>query len=169
MEGGEGGGFRTPGTWPALVLLPLVRSKTTVPISVAARWLRRRTVHGSSIALGAEGIQMGTRIVSAAESPVHANLKQAIVDATETDTLFLNRFSKLGLRAIRTERSIRLDCEEHVPILEMAHIRDVYFGGDMEAAPALVGQVIRRIRPPRRRDHRRDHAGVLGHGAPPRR
>ena len=47
----------------------------------------------AAFALGVEGIQMGTRFVSAAESPVHANYKQAIVDADDTGTVMLNRKS----------------------------------------------------------------------------
>ena len=45
----------------------------------------------AAFALGADGIQLGTRMVSAAESPVHSNWKDAIVAAKETDTVFLNR------------------------------------------------------------------------------
>ena len=63
----------------------------------------------AAFALGAEGVQMGTRMVSAAESPVHDNWKQAIVAAAETDTVFLNRFSRPGLRALRTARTTELE------------------------------------------------------------
>ena len=55
---------------------------------------RRRATMAAAFALGAEGVQMGTRMVSAAESPVHDNWKQAVVAAAETDTVFLNRFAK---------------------------------------------------------------------------
>jgi enoyl-[acyl-carrier protein] reductase II len=99
----------------------------------------------AAFALGADAVQMGTRMVSAAESPVHQNWKQAIVDAAETDTVFLNRFSRPGLRALRTERTTRLEREEHVPMTEFGAAMDLYFGGDMEAAIALVGQVTGRI------------------------
>ena len=88
---------------------------------------------------------MGTRMVSAAESPVHDNWKNAIVGAAETDTVFLNRFSRPGLRALRTERTTRLEHEDHVPMTEFGQALDLYFGGDMEAAIALVGQVVGRI------------------------
>ncbi len=47
----------------------------------------------AAFALGAEGVQMGTRMVSSAESPVHDNWKNAILAAQETDTVFLNRYS----------------------------------------------------------------------------
>src|SRR5207302_9091387 len=82
---------------------------------------------------------------SSAESPVHANWKSAIVAAAETDTVFLNRHSKPGLRALRTERSTRLEREENVSMAEFGTAKDLYFGGDMEASLALGGQVMGRI------------------------
>ena len=99
----------------------------------------------AAFALGAEGVQMGTRMVSAVESPVHENWKRSIVEGSETDTVFLNRFSRPGLRAIRTERTTRLERDEHVPLTEMARAMDLYFGGDMESSIALTGQVMGRI------------------------
>jgi enoyl-[acyl-carrier protein] reductase II len=99
----------------------------------------------AAFALGAEGVQMGSRMVSAAESPVHDNWKQAILAAKETDTVFLNRFSRPGLRALRTQTSERLEREAHVGFDVFARAMDLYFGGDMEAAIALGGQVVGRI------------------------
>ncbi len=144
VEGGEGGGFKNPRDVASMVLLPLVRSKVDVPIIAAGGMVDGPTM-AAAFALGAEGIQMGTRMVSAAESPVHENWKQAIVDAAETDTVFLNRFSSPGLRALRTERTTRLEREERVSMAEFATVADLYFGGDMEAAIALGGQVMGRI------------------------
>ncbi|MBA2282418.1 MAG: nitronate monooxygenase [Acidimicrobiia bacterium] len=91
------------------------------------------------------GVQMGTRMVSSAESPVHANWKDAIVAAADTGTVFLNRHSKPGLRALRTERTSRLERQDHVDLAEMAGFHQLYFGGDMEAAIPLSGQVAGRI------------------------
>jgi enoyl-[acyl-carrier protein] reductase II len=144
VEGGEGGGFKNPRDVASMVLLPLVASKVSVPIVAAGGVCDGRSM-AAALALGAEGVQMGTRMVSAAESPVHDNWKDAIVAAAETDTVFLNRFSKPGLRALRTERTTRLEHEDHVPMTEFGHALDLYFGGDMEAAIALVGQVVGRI------------------------
>src|SRR3954470_8169336 len=106
VEGGEGGGFKSPRPVASMVLLPLVRSKVDVPIIAAGGIIDGPTM-AAAFALGAEGVQMGTRMVSAQESPVHDNWKLAIVAAAETDTLFLNRHSKPGLRALRTERTSR--------------------------------------------------------------
>lgn len=144
VEGGEGGGFKNPQDVASMVLLPLVRSKVDVPIIAAGGMLDGRTM-AAAFALGAEGIQMGTRMVSSAESPVHDNWKQAIVGAAETDTVFLNRFAKPGLRALRTERTTRLEREDAVSMAEFGTSRDLYFGGDMEASIALSGQVAGRI------------------------
>jgi enoyl-[acyl-carrier protein] reductase II len=144
VEGGEGGGFKNPRDVATMVLLPLVASKVGVPI-VAAGGIVDGYGMAAAFALGAEGVQMGTRMVSAAESPVHANWKQAIVDAAETDTVFLNRFSRPGLRALRTERTTVLEKQEHVDLSEFGRTIDLYFGGDMEAAIALTGQVAGRI------------------------
>jgi len=48
---------------------------------------------------------MGTRFVSCTESPVHANYKNAIVDARETGTLVLNKKSTPCIRALKSERT----------------------------------------------------------------
>ena len=108
MEGGEGGGFKNPRDVSTMVLLPLVASKVGVPI-IAAGGITDGASMAAAFALGAEGVQMGTRMVSAAESPVHGNWKQAIVDAAETDTVFLNRHASPALRALRTDYSSALE------------------------------------------------------------
>ncbi len=144
VEGGEGGGFKNPRDVSTMVLLPLVRSRVDVPL-IAAGGICDGVSMAAAFALGAEGVQMGTRMVSALESPVHDNWKNAIVDGAETDTVFLNRLSRPGLRALRTERTTRLEREENVSLAEMSRVRDLYFGGDMEASIALTGQVMGRI------------------------
>ena len=146
VEGGEGGGFKNPRDVALMVLLPLIRSKTDVPIVAAGGMVCGRTM-AAAFMLGAEAVQMGTRMVSAAESPVHENWKNMIVGAKETDTVFLNRHGPgPALRALRTERTTRLDVEGSENIMgEMRTALDLYFGGDMEASIALSGQVAGRI------------------------
>ena len=145
VEGGEGGGFKNPREVASMVLLPLVRSRVSVPIIAAGGFVDGASMV-AAFALGAEGVQLGTRMVSSAESPVHRNWKDAIVRAEETDTVFLNRFHSPALRALRTERSARLEKEiEKNAFGEFGSARDLYFGGDMEAALALTGQVCGRI------------------------
>ena len=145
VEGGEGGGFKNPSPVASMVLLPLIRSKVDVPIIAAGGIIDGPTM-AAAFALGAEGVQMGTRMLSCADAPVHGNWKQAIVDSAETDTVFLNRESRPALRAMKTNRTTELaklgafNAFEH-----MADIQDLYFGGDLEAAIPLIGQVCGRI------------------------
>lgn len=144
VEGGEGGGFKNPQDVSTMVLLPLIASKVSLPI-IAAGGICDGVSMAAAFALGAEGVQMGTRMVSAAESPVHKNWKNSIINGAETDTVFLNRLSRPGLRALRTEKTTLLEKQDHVPLTEMSRALDLYFGGDMEAAIALTGQVMGRI------------------------
>src|SRR5215468_2980402 len=145
VEGGEGGGFKSQRPVSTLVLLPLVRSRVDVPI-VAAGGICDGASMAAAFALGAEGVQMGTRMVSAAEAPIHANWKRAIVAATDTDTVFLRGGKGPALRALRTERTERLERGEGDPMAELgAGVREVYFGGNLDAGVALSGQVAGRI------------------------
>ena len=145
VEGGEGGGFKSPRPVSTMVLLPLVVSKVDVPVIAAGGFVDGPTM-AAALALGAEGVQLGTRMVSSAESPIHDNWKQAVLDATETDTVFLNQHTSPALRALRTERTnaLEFDTETNAMVL-FGSAMDLYFGGDMEAAIALSGQVAGRI------------------------
>lgn len=145
VEGGEGGGFKNPNEVASMVLLPLVRSRVDVPIIAAGGFIDGKSM-AAAFALGAEGIQMGTRMVSALESPVHQNWKDAIIQTEETGTVFLNKFHSPALRALRTERTTRLERQPDTNAMgEFGTAKDLYFGGDMEAAIPLSGQVAGRI------------------------
>jgi enoyl-[acyl-carrier protein] reductase II len=145
VEGGEGGGFKNPSPVSTMVLLPLIRSRVDVPI-IAAGGISDGVSMAGAFAMGAEGVQMGTRMLSCAESPVHENWKNAVLQAKETDTVFLNQASRPALRALRTQRT-----EQLLPLGQfnaMEHfvgVNELYFGGDMEAAIPLSGQVAGRI------------------------
>lgn len=145
VEGGEGGGFKNPSPVSTMVLLPLVRSRVDVPI-IAAGGISDGPSMAAAFALGAEGVQMGTRMLSCQESPVHDNWKRAVVAARETDTVFLNQQGRPALRALRTARTVSLEPLGKFNVMEnMAGIPQLYFGGDMEAAIPLSGQVCGRI------------------------
>ena len=144
VEGGEGGGFKSPTPVSTMVLLPLIRSRVDVPI-IAAGGICDGMTMAAAFALGADGVQMGTQMVAAAESPVHDNWKHAIINAAETDTVFLNERFSPALRALRTGRSEGLVGADHNVFGDFGNAIDLYFGGDMEAALALTGQVAGRI------------------------
>ncbi len=145
VEGGEGGGFKSPRPVATMVLLPLVVSKVDVPVIAAGGFVDGPTM-AAALALGAEGVQLGTRMVSSAESPIHDNWKQAVLDAHETDTVFLNQHTSPALRALRTERTNALEFDTETNAMGLfGNAMALYFGGDMEAAIALSGQVAGRI------------------------
>ena len=145
VEGGEGGGFKNPSPVSSMVLLPQVRAITDVPI-IAAGGICDGASMAGAFAMGAEGVQMGTRMLTCAESPVHGNWKDAIIAAKSTDTVFLNQESRPALRALRTQRTSELaPLGSFNPGEHMANILDLYFGGDLEAAIPLTGQVCGRI------------------------
>jgi enoyl-[acyl-carrier protein] reductase II len=146
VEGGEGGGFKNPREVSTLVLLPLIRSKVDVPI-IAAGGICDGVSMAAAFALGAEAVQMGTRMVSALESPVHENWKLAIVGSAETDTVFLKAPGGPALRALRTARTEALEAGEggHPMAALGGGVAQVYFEGKLEAGVALTGEVAGRI------------------------
>jgi len=139
VEGAEGGGFKNPEEVSLMVLLQAIRDKVDVPMVAAGGSVDGRGM-AASFALGAEAIQMGTRFVSARESPVHTNYKQAIISAQDTDTVVLNKKSTPCIRALKTERTKAIYEEGVMPPDMFAKIKDLYFGGDMEASAGLSGQ-----------------------------
>ena len=141
VEGAEGGGFKNPEEVSTLVLLQAIRARTDVPLIAAGGICDGRGM-AAAFALGAEGIQMGTRFVCCTESPVHANYKNAIVNAKETGTWMLNTNSTPCIRALKSERTQAIFEQGLMPPDALKGILGVYFDGDMEAAPALAGQSV---------------------------
>ncbi|HET9731029.1 MAG TPA: nitronate monooxygenase [Acidimicrobiia bacterium] len=144
VEGNEGGGFKAPAGASTMVLLPLIASKVDVPIIAAGGICDGRSM-AAAMVLGAEGVQMGTRMVSAAESPVHDNWKQLICSSTEGDTLLLNRHAPPAFRVLRTGFSEQAERDDRAVIPSLEAVHDLYFGGNMEASFAFSGQVAGRI------------------------
>jgi enoyl-[acyl-carrier protein] reductase II len=144
VEGVEGGGFKNPDGASTMVLVPLIASKVDVPV-VAAGGITDGRSMAAAFALGAEGAQMGTRMLTSAESPVHDNWKRAVVAAAETDTVVVNRYAKPSMRTLRTDRTTAAEREPVAPSLSLDGLFRLYFGGEMEAAYAMSGQVAGRI------------------------
>lgn len=139
VEGSEGGGFKNPEEVSTLVLLQAIREKVDVPLIAAGGIVDGRGM-AAAFALGAEAIQMGTRFVASAESPVHALYKGAIVDAPTTGTWMLNTQSSPCIRALKTPFTETIHAAGVMGPETFNGIQGLYFGGDMNAAPALAGQ-----------------------------
>jgi enoyl-[acyl-carrier protein] reductase II len=144
VEGNEGGGFKAPQGASLMVLLPLIASKVDVPL-IAAGGICDGVSMAAAMVLGADAVQMGTRMVSAVESPIHDNWKQLIVDSGEGDTLLLNQERAPALRVLRTPVAEAMFRGEQPATLQIDKVLDLYFGGNLDAAFALGGQVAGRI------------------------
>ena len=145
VEGIEGGGFKSVDGPSTLVLVPEIAARfPDLPI-IAAGGIVDGPSMAAAFALGADGVQMGTRMVASVESPIHDNWKQAIVDGRETDTVLVNRNFRPAMRTMKTERTVRLDAENEPATLGLEAMMRTYFGGDMEAGLAMSGQVQGRI------------------------
>tara|TARA_B100000941_G_C28499622_1_gene553202 strand:+ start:1520 stop:2443 length:924 start_codon:yes stop_codon:yes gene_type:complete len=139
VEGTEGGGFKSPEEVGLLVLIQSIKQNLDIPI-IAAGGLVDGFGMAAVFAVGAEGIQMGTRFVSSKESPVHINFKNKIIDSGIDGTMVLNKKSKPVIRALKTDFTNDINEKGVMDISAMMKIKNLYFGGDMEAAPALSGQ-----------------------------
>ena len=147
VEGGEGGGFKSTRPVSTMVLLPQICGRFDVPV-IAAGGIADGVSMAAAFALGAEGVQMGTRMVSAAESPVHDNYKNLVREADATDTVVLSAHSSPALRVMRTKFSESLEQEPSVVMgrtVGMDGVLKLYFDGDLTAGFAFGGQVAGRV------------------------
>jgi len=144
VEGGEGGGFKQSREVSTMVLLPLVCGAVDVPVVAAGGIVDGRSM-AAAFVLGAEGVQMGTRMVSAQESPVHDNWKDLVVRSSETDTVVLNRWGKPAFRVLATPYSEARERDEQVAFPPLERVLEVYFEGNLDAGFAFSGQAAGRI------------------------
>ncbi|EAS31137.3 2-nitropropane dioxygenase family oxidoreductase [Coccidioides immitis RS] len=106
----------------------------------------------AALALGAEGINMGTRFMCTVEAPIHINVKKAIVDAQEDDTqLLLRRWrnttrlfkNKVSTEAYKIEKESKSDdFSEIAPFVSGKRGRQVFLDGDVDYGVWTAGQVI---------------------------
>jgi NAD(P)H-dependent flavin oxidoreductase YrpB (nitropropane dioxygenase family) len=100
VDGFECGGHPGEDDIPNFILLPRAADELTIPFVASGGMADGRSLV-AALALGAEGMNMGTRFIATQEAPVHQNVKDAIVAATELDT-------RLVMRPLRnTERVLR--------------------------------------------------------------
>ncbi len=143
VEGVEGGGFKGASGASTMVLLPLVASHTSLPL-IAAGGICDATSMAAAFVLGAEGVQMGTRVLATHESGVHSAFTDAIVAAPETGTMLVSVPGNPTMRVIATDRAHAWAAEPPTEKL-MDRVQQLYFDGDLDASLANTGQVAGRI------------------------
>ena len=148
IDGFECAGHPGEDDVPGLVLIPAAADALTIPFIASGGFADGRGL-AAALALGAQGINMGTRFMCTEESPIHQKIKEQIVDASELDTQLIFRQLRNTMRASKNSVS-----EEVVEILgKGGRFRDVqelvagtrgrkvYENGDSEAGIWTVGMV----------------------------
>ncbi|KAL6722302.1 hypothetical protein ACLMJK_001409 [Lecanora helva] len=133
------------------ILLGRARQSLGVPFIASGGFADGQGL-AAALALGAEGINMGTRFMCTLESPIHPAVKDAIVAAQETDTelvlrrwkntsrLFANKVAKEAVRVERESKSGKF--EDVAPFVSGKRGREVFVNGDVEFGVWTAGQVI---------------------------
>merc|ERR1711977_21064 len=133
------------------ILLSRARQSLNVPFIASGGFADGQGL-AAALALGAEGINMGTRFMCTVEAPIHVNIKQAIVDASEHDTeLVLRRWrntsrlfkNKVASEAVKIEKTSPTGkFEEVAPYVSGKRGREVFINGDKDFGVWTAGQVI---------------------------
>jgi enoyl-[acyl-carrier protein] reductase II len=152
VEGVEAGGRVGFDEIPLFSLVPQVVDALNIPVIAAGGIVDSRGVV-AAFALGAEGVQLGTRFVAVRESIAHLNYKKAIIEAKDTDTVITCR-RILPTRMLKTELSRRLlameergaRAEEIRNFLGFSRARRGQLEGDLEEGELFCGASVGLIR-----------------------
>jgi nitronate monooxygenase len=150
IDGFECGGHPGEDDIPNMILLPRAADELEIPFVASGGMADARSLV-ASLAMGAEGMNMGTRFIATKEAPVHENVKQAIVDASELDTRLIMRSLRNTERVLSNAAVDRLLEKEKTlgKDLGFADIMDEVAGvyprimleGDMDAGAWSCGMV----------------------------
>jgi len=137
----------------SLVLIPISVDAVKIPV-IAGGGIGDARGFVAALALGAEGVLMGTRFMASKECPVHSKIRQWLVNAGETDTLIIERSIKNAARVMKTdftkkvlemeERGVTL--EELLPLISGDKSKRSYISGDVNDAAIACGQAVGLIR-----------------------
>lgn len=146
-EGFEAGGHNGREETTTMVLIPAVRDAVNIPV-IAAGGIGTGKQMLAAMALGADGVQVGSRFVCTPEASSHLSFKEAVVQAQEGDTrltmkkLVPVRLLKNSFAALVDEAEARgASPEELKELLGRARAKRGMFEGDMEGGELEIGQV----------------------------
>ena len=134
--------------------MPLVRDAVRVPIIASGGFADGRGLV-AALALGAHGMNMGTRFVATREAPVHENLKQALVLHSETDTRLIMRSLRNTERVLHNQASDKVleiegrgntQIQDLIPYVSGLVGKEMLEDGDVEKGTMAAGQCIGLIR-----------------------
>jgi len=151
VDGFECGGHPGEDDMPNMILLPRAAEELKIPFVASGGMADARSLV-AALAMGAAGINMGTRFIATKEAPVHDNVKKALVAATELDTRLVMRALRNTERVLNNagvERLMEIEREKG-PKLVIDDILDEVAGvypkvmvdGDMDAGAWSCGMVV---------------------------
>ena len=141
-EGTESGGVQGTNGVSTMVLVPAVVDAVKVPVAAAGGIADSRG-YRAALALGAKGVQAGTVFIASRECMAHANIKEYLCRARETDTVLMGR-DRTRVRIVRTPLVEQALKEPEGWTMEASRGRqgEVWWEGDLTAGPFSAGQVV---------------------------
>lgn len=133
----------------SLILIPRAVDELNIPVIASGGFGDARGFL-AALALGAEGVNMGTRFVATKEAPAHENIKKRLVEAKETDTILVERSLRNTLRALKNKHALKIKemeekgatLEELAPLLSGLRGLKALQTGEMDDALFACGQVV---------------------------
>ena len=153
-EGTESGGH--VGEMTTMALVPQVVDGVSIPV-VAAGGIASGRQMLAAYALGACGVQVGTCLLVSEECPVHQNYKQAVLDASDSDTIVTGRIGGTPVRVLKNRMAreyVRQEragaTKEELEVYTLGSLRKAVFDGNVKEGSLMAGQVagqLHEIRP----------------------
>lgn len=133
----------------SMVRIPIAVDAVKIPV-IAAGGIADARGFVAALALGAEGVLMGTRFLASKECNVHPKIKEWLLQLGETDTMMIQRSIKNAARVVRTDYTQRVlemegkeaTLEELLPLISGDKQKAAYISGDVSNAVMTVGQVV---------------------------
>ena len=152
IDGFECAGHPGEHDTPGLILIPAAAAKLKIPVVASGGFGDGRGL-AAALALGAEGINMGTRFMATREAPIHDDVKQAMVEADELSTTLIfralrnterivNNSVAKEIRRIEDERGGDLEIKDLAHLVSGDNGRKIFEQGDLEAGVWTAGLVM---------------------------
>ncbi|SJZ44249.1 DUF561 domain-containing protein [Anaerorhabdus furcosa] len=144
-EGTESGGH--VGELTTMALVPQIVQAVHVPV-IAAGGIASGAQLNACLALGAVGVQIGTRFLVSEECPVHKNYQQAVIKAKDLDTIVTGRNLGAPVRILKNQMALQYRKleqanaeKEELEVITLGALRRAVFDGDMKHGSVMMGQV----------------------------
>ena len=153
IDGFEAAGHPGEEDVTSLVLIPLTVDAVKVPVIASGGFGDARGFI-AALALGAEGVNMGTRFMATQEAPIHPKVKEWLVNASERDTLLLLRSFRNTSRVLKntvSEKVLEMEknnatIEELTPLIRGEQCKELFETGDITRGLLYAGQVVGLVR-----------------------